>query len=275
MPVKVCAVSSETGKTARDLKRMKREGRKIVAVTAYDWRVGEIVDGCGVDLVLVGDSVGNVFAGLPSTVSVRMRDMEYHTRAVSRGVRNAHLCADMPFLSYQTGERDAVRNAGALLRAGARSVKMEISASRHIKAARAVTDAGIPVVAHVGLCPQSVNLYGGYGIQGCTPESADDIYRLALESREEGAVALVVECVPPALARRITSAVDIPTIGIGSGGGCDGQILVFNDLVGLTEKVPRFVRQYCEAGKIFSSAVEDYVREVREGTFPPPDGEND
>ena len=268
-------MSGNTGKTTRDLKRMKRDGRKIVAITAYDWGVGEIVDACGVDLVLVGDSVGNVFAGLPSTVSVRMRDMAYHTRAVSRGVKNAHLCADMPFLSYQTSERDAVRNAGTLLRAGACSVKMEISAPRYVKTARAVMDAGIPVVAHVGLCPQSVNLYGGYGIQGSTPESAEYIYRLALESREEGAAALVIECVEPALARRITSAVDIPTIGIGSGGGCDGQILVFNDLVGLTEGVPGFVKQYSEARKVFSSAVEAYAREVREGVFPAPDGEND
>ena len=256
-------------KTAADLRKMKSNGRAIVAVTAYDWCVGSIVDGCGVDLVLVGDSVGNVFSGLPDTVSVRMRDMEYHTRAVARGVKTAHLCADMPFLSYQAGDGDAVRNAGRLVRAGAQSVKIEISAPRYAETVGAVTDAGIPVVAHVGLCPQSVNIYGGYGVRGSTPEAAEEIRRLAVRSCERGAAALVIECVPAELARRITSDVDIPAIGIGSGGECDGQILVFNDLVGLTDgKVPSFVKRYGQARKDLSSAVEEYVREVREGVYP-------
>ncbi|MGI9558813.1 MAG: 3-methyl-2-oxobutanoate hydroxymethyltransferase [Thermodesulfobacteriota bacterium] len=253
------------------LAQMKKDGRKIVAVTAYDCSVARIVDSCGVDVVLVGDSLGNVFQGLDGTVAVRMEDMIYHTRAVSRGVERAHLCADMPFLSYQTDDRDAIKNAGNLLkRGGAESVKIEVGARRYTQTVRSLTDAGIPVVAHVGLCPQSVNLYG-YKVQGDNPQSAGFIHGLALECREAGAVALVIECVPPALASRITEAVDIPTIGIGSGGGCDGQVLVFNDLVGLSGPVPGFVKKYAEAGEIFATAVESYAREVRDGVFPPPE----
>ncbi len=255
------------------LRRKKRDGSKIVAITAYDWTVASIVDGCGVDVVLVGDSLGNVVQGLESTVPVRMRDMEYHTRIVSGAVRVTHVCADMPFLSYQAGNREAVKNAGILLKAGAESVKIEVGARRYIKTVRRITDAGIPVAAHIGLCPQSVNLLGGYGVQGNTPQSAQHIYDMAVGCRDSGAAMLFLECVPPELASRITSGVDIPVIGIGSGAECDGQVLVFNDMVGLTgDSVAGFVKQYAEARKMFADATERYAYEVREGIFPAPEG---
>ncbi len=248
---------------------MKREGRKIVAITAYDWPVASIVDPY-VEIVLVGDSLGNVVQGLESTVSVTMTEMIYHTCNVARGVKTAHLCVDMPFLSYQTSDYDAVKNAGRLVKqGGAESVKIEVGAGRYTKTVGAVTDAGIPVVAHVGLCPQSVNLLGGYGVQGRTPGSAKKILELALECAREGAVALIAECVPPELASRITSEVEIPVIGIGSGGGCDGQILVFDDMVGLSGgELPGFVKKYSEARKVFINATKEYAGEVRNGLFP-------
>lgn len=254
---------------------MKKNRRKIVAITAYDWSVASIVDECGVDFVLVGDSLGNVVQGLGSTIPVRMSEMVYHTRNVARGVKTAHLCADMPFLSYQASDYEAVKNAGILVkRGGAESVKMEVGARRYAKTIRAVADAGIPVVAHVGLCPQSVNMLGGYGVQGKTPESAERIYNLALECAGEGAFALLLECVESSLAAKITAAVDIPTIGIGSGGGCNGQILVFDDMAGLTKgPPPRFVKKYAEARKTLAAATRKYAREVREGAFPSPGGE--
>ncbi|QMU56629.1 MAG: 3-methyl-2-oxobutanoate hydroxymethyltransferase [Candidatus Mycalebacterium zealandia] len=256
------------------LKRMKEDGRKIVAITAYDWSVASIVDECGVDVVLVGDSLGNVVQGLESTIPVRMSEMIYHTKNVARGIKTAHLCADMPFLSYQASDYDAVRNAGNLMkRGGAESVKIEVNATRYTKTVRALTDSGIPVIAHVGLCPQSVNMLGGYGVQGKTSESAQFIYDLALECAGEGAFALLLERVEPSLTEKITSAVDIPVIGIGSGGGCDGQVLVFDDMVGLTKgPLPGFVKKYSEARKIFSAATGEYIREVRKGVFPSPDG---
>ncbi len=260
------------------IRRMKEQGRKIVAVTAYDAPVASVVDESGVDIVLVGDSLGNVVQGLESTVPVKMSEMIYHTKIVSSAVRTAHLCADMPFLSYQASDRDAVRNAGRLVKqGGAESVKIEVGARRYTRTVRRITDAGIPVAAHVGLCPQSVNLLGGYRVQGDTPESAEEIHTLALECRDKGAVMIFLECVPPELASRITDAVDIPTIGIGSGGGCDGQVIVFNDMVGLSKgPVPGFVRKYAEAREIFKSATIQYADEVRKGVFPgkdTPDGE--
>ncbi len=249
---------------------MKKDGRKIVAVTAYDSQVASVVDESGVDIVLVGDSLGNVVQGLESTVPVQMSEMIYHTRIVSRAVRAAHVCADMPFLSYQASDYDAVKNAGRLLQRGrAESVKIEVDAWRYAQTVRRITEAGIPVVAHVGLCPQSVNLLGGYRIQGNTPESAETIYKLALECCNEGAVMLVLECITSELASRITSAVGVPTIGIGSGGGCDGQVLVFNDMVGLSEgPVPGFVKKYFHAREAFASATKQYAEEVRKGLFP-------
>lgn len=249
---------------------MKEQGRKIVALTAYDFPVASILDENGVDMILVGDSLANAVQGLQSTVPVRMREMIYHTRIVSAAVRSAHLCADMPFLSYQTKDSDAVRNAGRLAKiGGAESVKIEVNSKRYAQTVRRITDAGIPVAAHVGLCPQSVNLLGGYGVCGDTPESAEAIYELALECRNEGASMLFLECVPPELASRITSAVEIPTIGIGSGGGCDGQVLVFNDMAGLSEgPLPGFVKKYAQARETFAEAVKNYADEVRKGVFP-------
>lgn len=251
------------------LKKMKDAGRRIVALTAYDREFASIADEGGVDIVLVGDSVGNVIQGLDSTVPVRMKEMMYHTRIAAAARPAAHLCADMPFLSYQADDRDAVRNAGRLMKRGAESVKLEVSARRYAQTTRRLTDAGIPVAAHLGLCPQSVNLLGGYGVQGGTPESAAAIFDLAVECRDAGAAMLFLECVPPELASRVTGAVDIPTIGIGSGGGCDGQVLVFNDMAGLSEgPVPGFVRRYAEARKTLVSAVGKYAEDVRNGAFP-------
>lgn len=252
-----------------DLKKMKKKAEKISMVTAYDASISSIVDEAGIDVVLVGDSLGNVIQGLDDTLSVTMDQMVYHTLMVSRGVSKAHISCDMPFMSYQASVSEAVKNAGRLVKEGrAESVKLEIN-EQYIDTIHSINKSGIPVISHIGLCPQSIHNTGGYTLQGKTREQADRLTELAKLSEEAGAFMLVLESIPEKLAAGITGIVKIPTIGIGAGNGCDGQVLVFNDMVGLSpEPLPKFVKKYSEARKLFLDATRKYIREVKQKKFP-------
>jgi 3-methyl-2-oxobutanoate hydroxymethyltransferase len=256
-------------KTIPYICRKKSDGEKIVVLTSYDFALTRIIDGCDVDVILVGDSVGVVFAGHDNTLPVTMDEMLYHTRAVARAKPKALLVADLPFLSYQTDLRDARRNAGVLVKeGGAEAVKLEggVNVAETI---RGLVDIDIPVMAHVGLTPQSVHRMGGYLVQGKKEEQADRILRDALAVQEAGAFSVVLEGIPLSLARRITAELSIPTIGIGAGPHCDGQVLVIHDLLGLCEKYsPKFVKRYVDLKPLIAEAVSGYAREVREGVFP-------
>jgi 3-methyl-2-oxobutanoate hydroxymethyltransferase len=255
--------------TVPELIRMKRRGEKIAMLTAYTTPMARLVEAAGADVVLVGDSVGMVLLGYDSTLPVTMDEMIHHTRAASRGVSRALLVGDMPYLSYQIGAKEAVRNAGRFVReAGAKAVKVEGGRSR-ARAIRAIGNAEIPVMGHVGLTPQSVNRFGGFKVQGKDAEAARAILDDALAVEEAGAFAIVVEGIPGELAARITERLSIPTIGIGAGPGCDGQVLVTEDLVGLTSgPVPSFVRKYAEAGTVIREACARFIQDVRGGGFP-------
>jgi 3-methyl-2-oxobutanoate hydroxymethyltransferase len=252
-----------------DLAQAKRDARKLVMVTAYDYASGRIVERAGVDLVLVGDSAAMVVLGHSSTVPVTMDEMLVLTRAVTRARRRALVVADLPFMSYQVSDEDALRAAGRFLKeAGADAVKLEGAGSMlaHI---RALAGAGIPVVAHLGLTPQTATLQGGYRAQATHAQAALQLLHDAHAVEAAGAVALVLEAVPVAVASRITGELDIPTIGIGAGAGCDGQVLVFHDLLGLGEgNPPRFVERYAELGDVAVAAVARYADDVRERRFP-------
>lgn len=242
---------------------------KIVMVTAYDAPTAKIVDEAGVDIILVGDSLGNVIQGLPNTLSVTMDEMIYHTKMVSRGIKNAHLCADMPFMSFQSSSVDAVRNAGRFIKeAGAESVKLETTQD-YIDTIGAIRKTGIPVMGHIGLRPQSVHDMGGYKLQGRGKSEGDKLIALAKEIEDAGAFSVVLESIPNKLAKKITYSISIPTIGIGAGPECDGQVLVINDLVGLSEEpLPKFVKKYADIRKTMTKATKDFVNEVRNGAFP-------
>lgn len=250
----------------------KHRKEKIVMVTAYDAVTASIIDESGADMVLVGDSLGNVVQGLPNTLRVTMDEMLYHTKIVSRGLRRAHLCGDMPFMSYQASKEDAVRNAGRFIKeANAESVKLETNES-YIETIYAIQKSGIPVVGHIGLCPQSVHVMGGYKIQGRAEHEAKKLLDLAKSAQEAGAFLLVLEGIPNHLAKKITETINIPTIGIGAGRFCDGQVLVINDLVGLSpEPIPKFVKKYANIREIMAEAAKKFGDEVREGTFPAPE----
>ncbi len=252
-----------------DLHTMKKSGEKITAITAYDTCTAEIVDEAGIDVVLVGDSVGNVIQGKKDTLSVTMDEMIYHTLMVSRGLNRAHLSGDMPFMSYQASEADAVRNAGRFLKEGrAESVKLEVN-EEYIDTLYAIKKAGIPVISHIGLCPQSVHVMGGYKVQGRSKKDEEHISKLALLSEEAGAFMLLLESVPAKLAQSITRSVNIPTIGIGAGEYCDGQILVFHDMVGLSKgPQPKFVKRFTEGRKLFKDATEKYIDHIKKGKYP-------
>ncbi len=245
-----------------------KSGKKIVCVTAYDYTFARLVDGIA-DLVLVGDSLGMVVQGHENTLSVTMDDMVYHGRAVSRGLTRSHLCVDMPFLSYQTSLKDAVKNAGRLLaEAGAESVKVEGGVTI-AKTVERLVELGIPVLGHIGLTPQSVHAMGGHRVQGRTQTSRDSILADALALEAAGAWGIVVEGVPVELAHEITSRITIPTIGIGAGKNCDGQVLVLQDLLGLDLSFqPKFVKHYAEMEATVKAALATYADEVREGVFP-------
>ncbi len=256
-------------KTVLDIQRMKAEGEKITVLTAYDYPFARLMDLAGIDMILVGDSVGSVVAGYDNTLPVTMDEMVYHTRAVVRGSSAALIIADMPFLSYQVDIVEARRNAGRLIKeAGAQAVKLE--GGENVAATiRAIVDMDIPVVGHIGLTPQSIHRMGGYRVQGKEDEQARQLLADAQAVQEAGAFALVLEGIPAPLAQRITAELTIPTIGIGAGVHCDGQVLVIHDILGLCEKYsPKFVKRYADVSQIISKGISDYISEVKAGVFP-------
>ncbi len=252
-----------------DFHNMKEQGEKIAMITAYDAAIASILDASGVDVVLVGDSVGNVIQGLEYTLSVTLDEMIYHTKIVSRGVNRAHLCSDMPFLSYQKSPQDAIESAGRLLKEGmAESVKLEVN-DAYVDTVYRIQKAGIPVVAHIGLCPQSVHVTGGYRVQGCLPGERETLLTLAKSCEQAGAFMVLIESVLSEVAKDITESLVIPTVGIGSGVDCDGQVLVVNDMIGLTpEPLPKFAKRYAKVAETISDSAKKYVEEVKKGTFP-------
>jgi 3-methyl-2-oxobutanoate hydroxymethyltransferase len=256
-------------KTVLDIQRMKEEGEKITVLTAYDYPFARLMSQAGIDVILVGDSVGSVVSGYDNTLPVTMEEMLYHTRAVVRGSGGALVVADLPFLSYQIDLRDARLNAGRLIKeGGAQAVKLE--GGENVAATiRAIVDMDIPVVGHIGLTPQSIHRMGGFRVQGKKEEQARQLLADARAVQEAGAFALVLEGIPADLGRRITESVTIPTIGIGAGVNCDGQVLVIHDILGLCEKYsPKFVKKYADVSGIIRGGIEDYIREVKAGEFP-------
>lgn len=255
--------------TVPDLRARKEAGPPIAMVTAYDYTMALLLDEGGVDVVLVGDSLGMVIQGLPNTLPVTIDDIVYHGRAVSRALRRAHLVGDMPFMSYQSSPKEAVKNAGRLMKEGGyESVKLEGGAevAPHV---RKIVAAGIPVMGHVGLTPQHVHAMGGFKVQGKREDDADRIIRDARALEDAGCYSIVIEGVPADVAARITEAVAIPTIGIGAGAECDGQVLVCYDFLGMFRGLrPKFVKRYAELGDQVVEATRAYVEEVRSGAFP-------
>ncbi len=255
--------------TVPELRAMKGRGEKIPVLTAYDFTMASILSRAGLPLLLVGDSAGMVSAGLKTTLPVGMGDMLYHTKCVARGAGPALVVADMPFGSYQGGASVALKNAVRLVKAGAGAVKLEggLRAAHIIKA---ITDMDIPVMGHVGLTPQSVHRMGGFKVQGRSPESKKAIIEDAEAVASAGAFAVVIEGVPAKLAGDITASLTIPTIGIGAGAHCDGQVLVLNDMLGLNagDKAPHFVKKYIDMSTLVSEAVKSFISEVSQGTFP-------
>lgn len=257
------------GFTIQDCLKKKKEGKKITMLTAYDYPFARIVDEAGIDVILVGDSLGMVVQGLENTLPVTMDEMIYHTKMVTRAVKSAMVMGDMPFMSYQTGMKDAVRNAGRFLKeAGASAVKMEGGAeiAEHIQA---MTKSDIPVMAHIGLTPQSIHRMGGYKVQGKSDEAAKKLIEEAHIVEEAGAFSLLLEAIPMNLARTISKELSIPTIGIGAGPHCDGQVLVLHDVIGLFERfVPKFIKQYTNVKEDALQAIKTYKEEVEKGLFP-------
>ena len=251
---------------------MKQKGEKISMITAYDYTTARLVDEAGIDSILVGDSLGNVMLGLGDTVSVTMEDMIHHGAAVARGTKRALVVVDMPFMSYQASVYDAVVNAGRLMKeARANAVKLEggVEVADRI---RAIVAAQIPVCAHIGLTPQGVNAFGGFKVQGKTADSARKLLEDAHAVEEAGAFAVVLEAIPAELAARVSAELTIPTIGIGAGAGCDGQVLVNQDMLGtFTDFTPKFVRRFAEVGEVMRGAYAEYDRCVKDGTFPAPE----
>ncbi|MBO5261362.1 MAG: 3-methyl-2-oxobutanoate hydroxymethyltransferase [Coprococcus sp.] len=255
--------------TTTTLMQMKGSGQKISMITAYDYTMAKILDESGVNTILVGDSLGNTILGYEDTISVTVDDMIHHSRAVARGAKNALVVTDMPFMSYQTGVYDAVVNAGRLMKEGrAGAVKLE-GGQEVCPQIKAIVNAGIPVCAHLGLTPQSINTFGGYKVQGRTEEAAKKLMLDAKAVEEAGAYMLVLECVPEKLAKLVTESIGIPTIGIGAGKYCDGQVLVNQDMFGMySDFVPKFVKQFANVGQCMREAVKEYISEINDGTFP-------
>ncbi|MBU0673580.1 MAG: 3-methyl-2-oxobutanoate hydroxymethyltransferase [Proteobacteria bacterium] len=259
----------DTKMTLPDLFAMKNSGEKIAMLTAYDASFARVLDAAGIDVILVGDSLGMVVLGYESTVPVTMDEMVHHARAVRHGVKRALLVGDMPFLSYQVSVEEAVRNGGRFLKeAGCEAVKLE-GGIEVCETVRALVRAGIPVMGHIGLTPQTACQLGGYKVQGRDIDSARRIIREARELERAGAFAVVLECIPDQLAGVISRELAIPTIGIGAGSHCDGQVLVIHDLLGLFEKyVPSFVKVYVKLAPQIKEAVSSYIAEVKSGSFP-------
>ena len=255
--------------TVTTFQQMKEKGEKISMLTAYDYSTAKLVDEAGVNSILVGDSLGNVMLGYEDTIAVTVEDMIHHGKAVAKGAKNALVVVDMPFLSYQTSVYDAVVNAGRIMKeTHCGAVKLEGGAvvCPQIKA---IVDASIPVCAHLGLTPQSINAFGGFKAQGKTVEAAQKLIDDAKAVEEAGAFAVVLECVPAKLAKLVSESVSIPTIGIGAGNGCDGQVLVYADMLAMfSDFCPKFVRKFANVGEIMSQAFKDYDAAVKDGSFP-------
>jgi 3-methyl-2-oxobutanoate hydroxymethyltransferase len=258
--------------TINDIRAFKARGERFVMLTAYDALSARLLDEAGIPLLLVGDSLSNVMLGYDSTLPVTMEDMLHHTAAVARGVENALVVGDMPFMSYQASAEEGFRNAGRFLKeAGANAVKLE-GGGRVLDLVGRLTDSGIPVMGHLGLTPQSVNQFGGYKVQGRTDETAHRIVQDAKDLSAAGAFAVVLEAVPTPLAAEVTASIEVPTIGIGAGPHCDGQVLVFHDFLGITPgKAPKFVKRYAEVGEQIKDAARRFAQEVTEGTYPGPE----
>jgi 3-methyl-2-oxobutanoate hydroxymethyltransferase len=261
----VSAIGDNRPITAPDFLAAKVRGIRLSMLTAYDYTFARLLDSAGVDGILVGDSMGMVIQGHPNSLPVTLDEIIYHTRCVARGVRRSLIVADLPFMSYQISPEHALANAGRLVKeGGAHAVKLE-GGVRSAASIAAVVKADIPVMGHIGLTPQSINRFGGFRVQREEEKLLED----AKAIEQAGAFAIVVECVPAKLAQRITTSIKIPTIGIGAGAGCDGQILVTHDMLGLFEDIrPKFVKQYADMGQELIQAAETYCAEVREGTFP-------
>ncbi|MGD0874820.1 MAG: 3-methyl-2-oxobutanoate hydroxymethyltransferase [Acidimicrobiales bacterium] len=248
-------------------RKRSRGAEPIVMITAYDTPFARVVDEAGVDVILVGDTVAEVVLGWEDTLHVGIEDLAHHVGAVARAKPRALLVGDMPWLTYHLEPSDAVRNAAVLVRAGAQAVKLE-GGRRRVPAVRAICDAEIPVMGHVGLTPQSVHAMGGYKVQGREAIAAGELRRDAEALAVAGCFAIVLEGVPDALAERVTAEIDVPTIGIGAGPACDGQVIVLHDLLGLAGSVPKFVRRYAELGVAATAAVKDWAADVRAGSYP-------
>ncbi len=255
--------------TVHDLKAMKQRGERFAMLTAYDYPTAKIAEAAGVPVLLVGDSLGMVVLGYDSTVRVTMEDMIHHVRAVARGSNRAMIVGDLPFMSYQSSADEAVRNAGRLLQeGGATAVKLE-GGTAIAETAKRIVDAGVPCMGHIGLTPQSVHQLGGYRVQGKTPASAVRLLNDAQALEQAGCFAIVLETIPAPLGRLITERVSIPTIGIGAGIHCDGQVQVVHDMLGLfSDFVPKHARRYAELGVLATEAIASYVADVRSGAFP-------
>jgi 3-methyl-2-oxobutanoate hydroxymethyltransferase len=251
--------------TIRDLAAWKSEGRRFAMLTAYDFPTARILDEAGIPVLLVGDSVGNNVLGYPNTLPVTMKEMLHHTRAVVRGARDALIVGDMPFLSYQPSIEEGVRNAGRFVKAGAHAVKVE---GAQLELTARLTDVGIPVMGHIGLTPQFIHALGGYRVQGRSEEAALRLRQQAEGLEKAGVFALVLEGMPAEVGKAVTGAVSVPTIGIGAGPHCDGQVLVVNDMLGLNEWTPKFVKAYANLREEIDRAARTFASEVEAGTYP-------
>ncbi|MCI8521030.1 MAG: 3-methyl-2-oxobutanoate hydroxymethyltransferase [Clostridia bacterium] len=256
-------------KTISLFKNAKQNNEKITMLTAYDYSTARLEEESGVDAILVGDSLGMVVLGYENTLSVTMEDMIHHSAAVARGAKNTFVVTDLPFMSYQTSVYDAVKNAGRLVKEGlADAVKLEggVKFAEHI---RAISDASIPVMGHIGMTPQSVNAFGGFKVQGKSIEDAKRVIADAKAVEEAGAFAVVMECVPSALTAYISKLLTIPVIGIGAGADCDGQVLVYQDMLGMySDFTPKFAKKFAEAGEVMKNGFKSYFEEVKSGVFP-------
>ena len=255
--------------TVLTFQQAKENGEKLTMLTAYDYSTAKLIDEAGVNSILVGDSLGNVILGYEDTISVTMEDMIHHGAAVARGAKNALVVIDMPFMSYQTSVYDALVNAGRLMKEGrGDAVKLEggVEVCPQIKA---IVDAGIPVCAHIGLTPQSINAFGGFKVQGKSEAAAKKLLEDAKAVEEAGAFAVVIEGVPAKIAALITEQLHIPTIGIGAGKDCEGQVLVYQDMLGMfSDFTPKFVKRYANIGEVMKEAFQNYIKEVQDGVFP-------
>lgn len=255
--------------TTHTMKEYKKQKKKIIALTAYDYSTAKVLDNAGVDVILVGDSLAQVVLGYENTLSVTINEMLHHAKAVVRGVKNSLVVVDLPFLSYQVSKKEAIYNAGKCLQIGAQAVKLEGASEDILKTIKKMVSIGIPVMGHIGFTPQSVNALGGNRVQGKTADHAKELLKQAKDLQSAGCFAIILEMVPSETANLITENLDIPTIGIGAGLGCDGQILVTDDLLGkYVDFKPSFVRRYAEIGKESERAVKNFIFDVQNGKYP-------